>query len=113
MRRQTHMKARPKLQIALDQPHIDALQQRANDMGFTSAAALVRWLAVTEITRPQEEPLLNRESRLAIRYLELVLAFRSPPVSSFQQALRHLSLALRSQYYRETLDRITDNYIKP
>ncbi len=107
------MKARPKLQIALDQPHIDALQRRANAMGFNSAAALVRWLAVTEVTRPQEEALLNRESRLAIRYLELVLAFRSPPVSSLQQALQHLSLALRSQYYRSTLDRIATDYTKP
>ncbi len=106
------MKARPKLQIALDQPHIDALEQRASAMGFNSATALVRWLAVTEITRPQHEPLLTKESQLAIRYFELILAFRASPVVSFQQALQCVSLALRSQYYRDTLDRAVTDYTK-
>lgn len=63
-----------RLQVPIDQGVLDQLQKLANDLGFDSVPAMIRFWAKAELSQQDPEFNLNQSKRIALRYVELILA---------------------------------------
>jgi len=82
-----------RLQVPIDQVVIDELQTIADELGFDSVPAMVRFWAKGEITKRSLASGLNRPNSIVLRYVELILAL-NPETSSVHSALGHLKRQL-------------------
>jgi hypothetical protein len=58
-----------KVQVPIDPKVYEALKKRAEELGFDSIQAYIRFWAKAETTRKTEEPDLARPNTQALRYL--------------------------------------------
>ncbi len=90
-----------KLEVRVDPDLLEALRKQARAMGYGSLPAYVRAWAVSEVKRPSEtNEILDHASVLALRYIELLLAARSPQAHSTDAALDYIRRQLAARSWR-------------
>jgi hypothetical protein len=88
------------LQVRMSPDMLFELNERAQSLGFTSVPGYVRHWAAAEIRQPAGRELaLNEPCKIAINYIELVLARRYPLPPNVDQALECISLHLRRRAF--------------
>ena len=100
--------AQVKLQVHMPKVTYDELHKLAEELGFDSAPALVRFWAAAE-TRKNKEPSdenLGKPSVQAVRYIELLLATKEEEPANLEMALEYVQKQLRRQQSRRYLDRL-------
>ncbi len=90
-----------KLQVRMTARQLQQLQLRAESLGFNSAPAYVRYWASSDARQGDNQALtLNEPSRLALRYLELLLARAPMPFATADAALDHIIWKLRQRSFQ-------------
>lgn len=95
-----------KLQVPIDPEVYQELKKRAEEFGFDSVQAYVRFWAKAETRKENPEDLTKVNSQ-ALRYFELLLATNKRQPETMEEALDHAVKELRrikgSKYLRELL----------
>jgi hypothetical protein len=89
------------LQVRMTAEQLDQLRSRAESLGFNSVPAYVRYWATADARQVDNRSLtLNEPSRLALRYLELLLAQAPNPFVNADAALDHIIWKLKRQAFK-------------
>lgn len=89
------------LQVRMDIDLLAALVKRAQDMGYSSTPAYVRAWAAGEVNQVNNnDQVINTVSVLALRYVELLLAARSPQAPNVDAALDYVRRQLAARSWR-------------
>lgn len=78
-----------RLQVPIDQTVLDQLEVIADELGFDSVPAMVRFWAKGEIVKRSQARGFNRSNSIVLRYVELILAMHPEP-PTVHSALSHL-----------------------
>jgi len=89
-----------RLQVPIDQEVLDQLEVIADDLGFDSVPAMVRFWAKGEIINRSQASGLNRPNSIVLRYVELILALHPEP-NSVHSALDHLKRQLNRAGFKK------------
>jgi len=89
-----------KLQVPIDQAVLDQLHVLADDLGFDSVPAMVRFWAKGEIAKRSQSSGFNRPNSIVLRYVELILALQPQP-ASVHSALGHLKRQLNQAGFKK------------
>lgn len=97
-----------KLQVRMNKNVYESLSQRANDLGFDSVAAYVRFWAKAESQQHGDTtyPHLSQPSMQALRYIELLLAIDGTEPTSLTDALDNILKKLKRTKQIKYLDSI-------
>ncbi len=91
---------RVKLQVRMTADQLNQLKHRAESLGFNSVPAYVRYWASADAKQADNQSLtLNEPSRLALRYLELLLG-QAPKFVNADAALDHIIFKLRQRSFK-------------
>jgi hypothetical protein len=71
-----------RLQVPMDQQVLDQLHELADELGFDSVPAMVRFWAKAEINQHSRPPHLSKPNAIVLRYVEMVLALNPRPQSA-------------------------------
>jgi hypothetical protein len=95
------------LQVRMDQTILEELQVRAEELGFDSVPALVRFWAKAEISGQSREARRAGDAKVygpnaqVLRYMELILALNPATPSSAEAALNYLMRQMRRANFRK------------
>jgi len=93
-----------RLQVPIDKAVLDKLQIRADELGFDSVPAMVRFWAKGETSEQRQamrQKGLNNANVQVLRYVELVLALNPQTPKTSEQALKYLIVHLGKANFRK------------
>lgn len=98
-----------RLQVPIDQTALEELQIRAEELGFTSVPALVRFWIKGELSSNRAKPAgkghdlhgLSEPNVYVLRYMELILALNPARPKSAEAALEYLMRQMRRANFRK------------
>jgi len=81
---------------------LEQLRKRAEDLGFNSAPAYVRYWATADTSQTDNHILeLSEPSKLALRYIELMLGQWPKPFANADAAIDHIFWQLRRRAFKQ------------